>query len=487
MWKEGKYHCLLLGALCMFQQLLAQETPVVNELSNVTTPADESISINNAPAGSLFIIRNIFISGNRKTRPEIILREIPFKVGDQYQLSTLVKKFEDARRFLMNTTLFHDAIVALKAFDGYQVDVIVDVKERWYLFPLPYLRPVDRNLNQWLVEQNAKLSRVNYGIKLLYNNVTGRNDKLRLWLVSGYTKQISFSYDRLYIDRGMHWGLNLRFSIGKNREVNYNTVNDKQVFLKDNDNYIRRFTSASAEITYRRAIKTRQYLGIGFTQEDVSDTIVALNPKYFKSGNRLTFPEIYYRLTYFDLDYNSYPTKGYAGEFFIGKKGINHKINVWDLSLKGSGSWPISKKTFVNLSAYGDIKWPFRQPYFNIRFLGYNDAYIQGYEYYVIDGVAGGYLKAMIARELFNFYIKSRPARGSFANGIPVRIFGKLYGNTGYVYNPEPGDNSLSNKLLSSAGVGIDIITAYDFVLKLEWTFNQIGQNGLFLHKRSNF
>ena len=123
----------------------------------------------------------------------------------------------------MNTTLFHDAIVALKAFDGYQVDVIVEVKERWYLFPLPYLRPVDRNLNQWLVEQNAKLSRVNYGVKLLYNNVTGRNDKLRFWLISGYTKQISFSYDRLYIDKQMKWGLNLRFSIGKNREVNYNT------------------------------------------------------------------------------------------------------------------------------------------------------------------------------------------------------------------------------------------------------------------------
>ena len=104
------------------------------------------------------------------------------------------------------------------------------------------------------------------------------------------------------------------------------------------------FLNAYAEITYRKAIKTRQYLGIGFTQEDVSDTIVALNPKYFKSGNRLQFPEIYYRLTYFDLDYNPYPTKGYAGEFIIGKKGINHKINVWDLSVKGSGSWPLSAR-----------------------------------------------------------------------------------------------------------------------------------------------
>ena len=190
------------------------------------------------PANSLFVVRRIVITGNKKTRMDIILREIPFKTGDQYALQELVNKFEDARRQLMNTALFHDVIVALKSFEGYNVDVMVTVKERWYLFPLPYLRPVDRNLNQWIVEQNASLSRVNYGVKLLYNNATGRNDKFRFWLISGYTKQFSFSYDRLYIDKKMKWGMNLGFSMGKNREVNYNTIDDKQVFLKDNDNVI---------------------------------------------------------------------------------------------------------------------------------------------------------------------------------------------------------------------------------------------------------
>jgi len=70
---------------------------------------------------------------------------------------------------------------------------------------------------------------------------------------------------------------------------------------------------------------------------------------------------------------------------------------------------------------------------------------------------------------------------------IPVRIFGKIYGNTGYVYNPQPGENSLTNKILYSGGVGIDILTIYDFTLKLEWSFNQLGQNGLFLHIRNDF
>ena len=119
--------------------------------------------------------------------------------------------------------------------------------------------------------------------------------------------------------------------------------------------------------------------------------------------------------------------------------------------------------------------------------LGYNDVFIQGYEYYVVDGVAGAYLKTSITRELFKFNI-GLPGNSLVENRkIPFRIFAKLFGNTGYVHNPEPGNNLLANRLLSSAGVGIDILTIYDFIFKIEWTFNQLGQNGVFLHRRSTF
>jgi hypothetical protein len=41
--------------------------------------------------------------------------------------------------------------------------------------------------------------------------------------------------------------------------------------------------------------------------------------------------------------------------------------------------------------------------------------------------------------------------------------------------------------MLYSTGIGIDVLTLYDFTLKLEWSFNQLGQNGLFLHRKSIF
>src|SRR5215831_16973009 len=192
----------------------------IQEGASVNPPANKDPEIRTDDGISEpFVVRNIIITGNRKTKSSVILREIPFKQGDHFQLQQLVTKFEDARRQLMNTTLFHEVVVALKGFEGHNVDVMVDVKERWYIFPVPYFKIVDRNINQWLVQNTASLDRVNYGIKLMYNNVTGYNDKLNIWLMSGYTKQISMNYDRLYFDKQMKWGAKFGFALGKNREV----------------------------------------------------------------------------------------------------------------------------------------------------------------------------------------------------------------------------------------------------------------------------
>lgn len=485
MLREKKYCLWLLLAVVSCQLLRAQDAgiyiPNFPDSTIIEYPGDTT------KPGASYTIRKIIIEGNKKTKPAIILRELPFKPGDGYPLNELVKKFEQGRKQLMNTALFHEAIISLQKSEGYDVDILVQVKERWYIFPIPYFKPIDRNLNQWIVEQNASLKRVNYGVKLLYNNATGRNDKLRLWLINGYTKQISFSYDRLYIDKRMKWGNNTGFSMGKNKEINYNSINDKQVFYKD-DNYIRKFFNVWSEMTYRRAIRTRHRFGIGYTREDIADTVAKLNPAYFQAGRtRIEYPEIYYIMTYYDLDYIPYPTKGYAAEINIGKKGINKAVNVWQLAIKASGNWPTGPKSFFSLNGYGIIKLPFKQPYYNQRLLGYSDVFLQGYEYYVIDGTAGGYLKASLTRKLFNFDVRLPGTRKLAPFRIPINIYGRIYGNTGYIYNPYPGNNYLSNKMLYSTGLGIDITSVYDFTFKLEWSFNQLGQNGLFLHRKTIF
>lgn len=479
-----KYVAWAVLVLSPLTSLLSQENQVTNAGSGEGNVLTKPLA---SPDSAVYTITKIHIVGNRRTREEIILREIPFREGEQYSLPVLVEKFEDGRRQLMNTALFHEVVVALKNSEGANAEVLVEVRERWYLFPVPYFKYIDRNLNQWLVEHKATLKRVNYGVKVLHSNATGRNDKFNLWLINGYTKQISFGYDRLYIDKKMKWGLNIGLAMGKNREVNYSTVNNKQQFFKDTNNFIRSFFKTNAELTYRRAIKTRHRFGVSYTQEKVNDTIVALNPEYFREGrDRISFAELYYVMSYFAVDYIPYPLKGYLAEINFVKRGFTKELDLWQVTARGGGGWKIANKLYFGTRVSGTIKLPFRQPFINQRLLGYGD-FMQGYEYYVVDGVAGGFVKATFTRELFNFNIHYRLSKGGRLERLPFRIFCKIYGNAGYAYNPEPGENHLNNQMLYSGGVGLDILTLYDFTLRFEWSINQLGQNGLYLHRKTNF
>lgn len=479
-----RYGLLLAISVIPFARLVAQNA---NYLLLEAVPVIEQSAGTSDTVYSTFVIRSILIEGNKKTKPPIILRELPFKPGQYFALPRLVESFEDARRQLMNTLLFHEVIVALKRLDGHQVDILVDVKERWYIFPVPYFKIIDRNINQWLVESKGSFERVNYGIKFFHNNLGGRNDKINIRLTNGYAKQAMFNYDRLYFDKQMKWGMKAGFTFGKNREVNYKTINNKQVFFKDN-NYLRTFFRAYTELSYRPAIKTRHRFGIAYNKEKVSDTILALNPNYFKAGkNNIRFPELYYNMQYFNVDYIPYSLKGTAAELTLSKQGWDNSSNIWQITARAFQGWDLTDKFYFGLRAVGVLKLPFKQPYVNQQLLGYSDMYMQGYEYYVIDGVAGGYMKATFTRELLKFNIPIPPNKIDRLSSIPFRIYGKIYTNAGFVHSSVTGNNHLNNKFLYSGGVGLDIVTLYDFIIKLEWSFNPLGQNGLYLHNKSYF
>lgn len=489
--------CLLMGSqiLVRAQSLTGHETDVPN--SNPITDTTQSYhrffitKQGNPPvAGANLLIASLIVKGNKKTRTDIILREIPFVAGQQYKVEELVDLFELAQQQLLNSALFHSAKVFATGFEGNCMEVTVEVVERWYLFPFPYFKLIDRNLNQWLVDQHASLDRVNYGVKLLYNNVTGHNDKLRLWAFDGYTQQISASYEKPYIDRALRWGFRLSTATGKSREINYNTLHDKQTFLKTEDKFIRKFAMISAGLSYRKKLYTKHEMGMAWFRETVSDTVLAMNPSYFGNAtNQVSFPEWYYQFKYIKVDYLPYPTQGYATQLRFNKSGWNAAVNLWQLHWQGFGSWPIGEKSFVGLQAYGGLKLPFQQPYFTKKFLGYNETFLKGYEYYVIDGVAGGYVRATYTRELFrwNIGLPGALTKKQGMEHIPIRVYGRLFANSGYVYNPDPGNNRLNNKMLHAGGIGIDLLTFYDFLIRVEYSFNQLGQNGLFLHRTSSF
>jgi hypothetical protein len=130
-----------------------------------------------------------------------------------------------------------------------------------------------------------------------------------------------------------------------------------------------------------------------------------------------------------------------------------------------------------------NLKLPFDQPFFNQSLLGYNDSYMRGLEYYVVDGVAGAIVRNTIGREVAAFRLKTG-LRSKAYGSIPFRIYLKAYGDAGYIYNKNNVlMNSLNNRFIYTGGIGLDVVSIYDIVIRVEYSFNQKMENGLFIHR----
>jgi len=428
-------------------------------------------------------IRSITVFGNRKTKSNIITRELPLLEGTAYPMSFILNALQLGRQNLMNTTLFVDASVDFTKWFNDSLDIVVDVKERWYYFPFPIFKPVDRNWNVWINQYNVSFDRVNYGVKFLGNNITGRNDKLNIFLQNGYTRLVALVYENPFVGKSLMHGLSFELSLAQNREVNYTTRDNQQVFYSDSGGFIRKKIVVGAGYSYRKGSIERHTVKLNYTFETVNDTIAMLNPKFFGDGKtRQSFPELYYRYQYLGVNYIPYPTKGFRWDFSFTKRGLGGTMDLWQFNAKAGKYWPLPKKFFFSVQAEATLKLPFDQPFYNQPMMGYGDNYMRGMEYYVIDGVAGGMLRNTLRKQILDF--KWRTGLNSRIYGtIPFRIFLKAYGDMGYSYNKNNvTSNSLTNRFLYSGGFGLDVLTIYDVVMRFEYSFNQFSERALFLH-----
>ena len=259
-------------------------------------------------------ISAIEITGNKKTRDYIVKRELPYRVGDLLSKDSLIILNTIAQQQLFNTALFLEANVNSELVDSSSVKIKIELKERWYLFPLPYFRWVDRNFNQWWTEQKRSLERVNYGINFRQANVTGNNDKLTIGYITGYTHQMTLRYQLPFIDKQLKYGMGLGWAQFNQKEINYTTVDNKQVFLRTEDN-TRKGYRANVNLTYRPNLFERHALQVGIGNESISDSAFAIAPNFLPNHKKsFSYIDLNWSYSKVRFDYNAYPTKGASTE-----------------------------------------------------------------------------------------------------------------------------------------------------------------------------
>lgn len=430
-------------------------------------------------------IREVILSGNKKTRNGVLLRELPVVKGKAYSMPFILKAIERANENLMNTSLFVNVKTDFRNWFNDSIDITINVSERWYYFPLPVFDPVDRNWNVWVKQHGVSFDRVNYGIRFAGKNITGSNDKLSLSIINGYTKQYAVKYDNPFLSKDLQQGASVELSYSQNREINYNTSGNQQIFFKNEKHFARTRLQMGLGYSFRKGSMIRHNVRLIYTTESIADTIALLNPKYFTEGKtRQRFPELIYRYQYLGVDYIPYPLRGLRTEFIFLKRGIGGPsgMNLWMFNAKAARYFPITKTLNFSLRGDATVKLPFTQPFYNQQLLGYGENYLRGMEYYVVDGVAGGVMRSTLRMQVANFKLKTGFSSKAY-NVIPFRIYLKTYGDVGYAYNKQnQTGNRFTNKMLYTGGFGLDVVTIYDMVLRLEYSYNQIRERSLFIH-----
>jgi len=123
-------------------------------------------------------IDTVFINGNDKTKTQVILREIPFSFPDTLR----AQDFLLIQNRVQNLFLFNQVEV-YPVSNGQEEILLIDVKETWYIYPVPILFINDRD---W--------DKLSYGMQISHFNFRGMNEKISLGGWAGYNPSFFINY-----------------------------------------------------------------------------------------------------------------------------------------------------------------------------------------------------------------------------------------------------------------------------------------------------
>jgi outer membrane protein assembly factor BamA len=434
-----------------------------------------------------FVICSIRITGNSITKPYIIYRELLFNSGDTLTKDHAETLFEKSKQNLLNTSLFNFVTITGDA-DGNAMTVNISVIERWYIWPSPIFEITDRNINSWWASRDY--TRVNYGLRIKWSNFRGRMENLDAFLRFGKNHQYSILYEIPYIERSKRFGAGIELGYVRKREVGYETNQDKLDFIFNKD-YLLRQQYGAFRISYRRNIETSHLAELRFQHVAFSDSLLLYNPDFsYPLKPVLDFLSFYYKLKIDHRDAKYYPLSGWYLDAELYKAGLGFEfenpVNTFWVRTTSRYFLSLAKRWYLGTSLVGKFSSGSYQPYFLMQGLGYDRDFIRGYEYYVIDGK-----HYVLTRNNIKFAIL--PEKVSNLLFIPTEKFSRvhyasylnLFADAGVAWGGRSKDdskNSLPGNFLVGAGVGLDIVTYYDKVIRVEYSINKLGENGIFIH-----
>ncbi len=398
----------------------------------------------------------------------------------------------ESEQLLLNTSLFNAVEITAKPCKDCPPNSLVIylfVAEAWYFYPVPIFELADRNFNVWWVEQNRSLNRINFGSDFSHTNVTGRMDRLKLGAKYGYTQNYSLRYSLPYINKKQTIGFSTDIAFSRNREINYATDGNKQLFHREGDDFVyNRFRSVLG-LTWRPGLRAFHRFYLSFFQNSIADQVASeLNPDFFLDGrDAQRYFSFAYEFAFDRRDIQPYPLNGNYVFLRLERDGLGvfNDRNGLTMSAYYDHYHSFSPRLSLGINTGGKVSLiREQQPYNDNRAIGFGRNYLHGYEYYIVDGLDMGFVRTNLRFQL----LKSEVCFGRIVpieqfRSMPVKMYFSINNDVGYVNDPFlAGSNFLVNRMLWGGGIGLDFVLFYDKVFKIEYSYNHLLESGLFFH-----
>jgi outer membrane protein assembly factor BamA len=413
------------------------------------SPAQDTIPPVHVPAaevGEGTIVDDVIVVGNDKTETFVILREMSLHPGD----AITRRAIDYDRDRIYSLRLFNSVDVTAIPTTAGKATIVVEVNERWYIFPYPILGIRDRD---W--------SKVYYGAGVVHSNFRGRNEKLSATVVLGYDPSFALAYRNSFLDDAGTWFLDARTSYSKVR----NRSPEVESLVGE---YEERHFSALANVGRRYGRTRNSWLTLGYR----SVTVPGDNPvSTISPDGSDRFPVIGLGYAYDTRDLAEYPSHGTFAQVTANQYGFpGADVNFHRLATDLRHFQPIAGGLTAAARVYMDLGGGGTIPAYSRVYIGYGDR-IRGHFQTVIEGEnLGGATVELHYPVLPSRYVRV-PALPDGLNVWRLGVSAAVFGDAGTAWFRDE-KFSVAN-LTKGYGGGLHFLLPYSIVLRVEYAWNE--------------
>lgn len=455
-------------------------------------------------------ITQVEVTGNEKTLDRVITRELDFSIGDSLATEIVKQNFfagnskrvnlndttievnkrlKYSRENIINTDLFLSVTLILEQIHKKNYKLKIDVKERWYFWVFPVVTIDAPNLNEWLDDPSK--DQLNTGIFAAHTNLWGRGHKLWTVAYGGSSQRFGVGYSVPWVGKGEKVGFKTAAIYSSNAVVEYGSYNNERLMLYDKNSVNE--LALGSEWTMRPNLYNYANVKLVVVYRSISDSLYQLNPTFLPdSAQSVINADLYIDYIYDSRNNKSYPLKGQYLKGFVNKKGlgiVSHDVDYFFYGIDFHFYQTISKKFYVAEMVNAVTSSSENVAYHYLQNLSSKENFLRGYDHYALRGNNMFYFRGNIKYELVKPTVK-RPKwakeESKFLN-FQYAFYLNLFSDVGYLSNSsssnDPVDinyNPLNNKGLYSWGLGLDLVSYYNLVLRFEYAFTIEGTHGFF-------